>query len=84
MEQQIATNQYQTIYDTHCATALITVGINIIAFERANPQKVGFIFAKNIKTQNAVEDYWSNKLTVDARSYAENLRMLKTRIYTEK
>ncbi|MDD3480690.1 MAG: DUF5659 domain-containing protein [Patescibacteria group bacterium] len=73
-----------TIYDTNCAAGLITSGLKLVELDRTDPIRVGFIFSKNEMTREAINNYWSNELLVDARKFAENIKALKTRIFTEK
>jgi hypothetical protein len=68
-------------HDLGCATALISAGFTLIALDKENPRKVGFIFHGNKKLAKAAEDYFSDKLIVNARKFFDNLRMLKNRIY---
>lgn len=74
---------YQT-YDLGCASALITVGHNLIELDRTDYKRVGFLFAYSYDLEKSIDNFWKNKLQVDARTYFENTKMLKTRIYSER
>lgn len=73
-------SQYYT-HDLGCAAALVSAGFALITLDKENPRKVGFIFRADKKLDKAVEDYFSDKLIVNARTFFDNLRMLKNRIY---
>jgi len=74
---------YET-YDLGCASALITAGGNLIELDRTDYRRVGFVFVCSFDLESSLDDFWKNKLQVDARTYFENTKMLKTRIYSEK
>lgn len=70
-------------YDLGCSSALITAGFELITLDKENPRKVQFVFIRDERIETAVEDYWADRLKVSARSYFDNLKMLKNRIYSE-
>jgi hypothetical protein len=76
-------NEYLT-YDLGCSAALITAEFKLLELDRTNYRRIGFIFEYSYELEEAISNYWSNKLPVDARRYFENTKMLKTRIYSEK
>lgn len=73
-------SQYYT-HDLGCAAALVSVGFMLVELDKENPHKVGFIFRGDEKLNKATEDYFSDRLIVNARTFFDNLRMLKNRIY---
>jgi hypothetical protein len=82
MTKKLPSEQFQ--YYTHdlgCATALISAGFVLVSLDKEDPRKVGFIFRSDAKLSKAVEGYFSDKLIVNARTFFDNLRMLKNRIY---
>lgn len=72
---------FQT-FDLGLAAALISVGFQLLDLNKSNPRKVQFLFKASNELQEAIEDYWSDNLKVNARTYFENLKMLKNRIYS--
>lgn len=66
------------------ATAIVCLGYELREIKRIAPSsnKVVFIFVAPEEVEQIVQNYWSNKLAVDARSMFENLKMLKSRIYS--
>lgn len=69
-------------YDIGLATALMTVGHKLYEMDRSNPKKACFHFLRVSTIDKAVDDYWVAELKVDARSFFENLKTLKNRIYS--
>jgi len=72
----------QKIKDFGLVAALISVGFTVIRTER-DYKTVYFIFATIKPLNDAISAYWANTLTVPARQYFENTKMLKSRIYDE-
>ena len=68
------------IKDLGLAAALVTAGFEVQRTEK-ELKSVYFLFNKSQKLDAAVSDYWSDKLIVQARSYFDNTKMLKNRIY---
>lgn len=69
--------------DLGATTALVTVGYPIVRINKQNPRKAEFVFLRNEAIEEALEAYWSNGLTVPARAYFDNLKMLKSRLYED-
>lgn len=80
-------------HDIGLAAALITYGFKLIEVDNTVREKSQFIFDPFLNKVNddgfydediesESEAYWFNTLRVPARSYFENLKMLKNRIYS--
>lgn len=69
-------------YDLGCCAALVSYGHELISLDKQNSGRTMFIFIRSRGIGGAVEDYWSDKLQVSARSYFDNLKMLKNRLYS--
>lgn len=74
---------YFYTFDLGCSATLISIGFELISLDKGNPRKVKFIFMRNSSIEEAVNNYWSDKLKVNARTFFDNLKMLKNRIYSE-
>jgi predicted Zn-dependent protease len=72
----------QRFKDFGLVAALISVGFTVVRTER-DYKSVYFIFGTTKVLNDAVSAYWANTLTVPARQYFENTKMLKSRIYDE-
>ncbi len=75
-------NQIFSTFDLGLAAALISVSYQLKDLDRANPKKVQFNFLNTTGIDEAVRDYFSDKLDVNARTYFDNIKMLKNLIYT--
>lgn len=69
--------------DLGATTALVTAGYSIVRINKQNPRKAEFVFLRDREIEEALEAYWSNGLTVPARAYFDNLKMLKSRLYED-
>lgn len=69
-------------YDLGCSAALLTTGFELNGLDKTNPRKVQFVFNRAADIEKSVNDYWADKLNVAARSYFDNIKMLKNRIYS--
>ena len=49
--------------------------------DRSNPRRARFVFVRTAALDNMVEKFWRDELQVSARSYANQLRALKARLY---
>jgi hypothetical protein len=75
--------EYFESTDLGLATALICRCYDLITLDRQDPRKVLFIFKREIGIEQDTDNYWDNRLEVKARSFFDNLRTLKNRIYSE-
>jgi len=73
-----------TTYDLHCSAALICAGFELLTLEKkTDPRKALFVFKKKSGIEKIADLYWSDRLEVKARTYADTLKMLKNRLYSE-
>ncbi len=63
------------------ATALYTAGFEIKEIDKTNPKRSEFVFLNEDGIEKTINDWWNDKLIVKARSYYDNMKMLKNRIY---
>ena len=86
LDTQSANEDYRTYlytYDLGAAAALISAGFQLALLDKTNPQKVQFAFVREAGIERIVDDYWADRLEVKARSFFDNLKMLKNRLYSE-
>lgn len=84
--QEISSENYTDLYytfDLGCASALASKDFELVSLDRANPKKVRFIFKRKIGIDEIVDAYWADNLEVKARSFFDNIKALKNRIYSE-
>ena len=70
-----------TTYDIGVSTALLCAGFELVGIERSNPKKALFTFKKEKDIDEIANSYFANKLNVKARSFADNLKALKNKLY---
>lgn len=81
IDNQNASNLFIT-FDIGLAASLITLGYALKNLDKANEKKCKFIFGRDEHIDKMINEYWSNKLLLPARSVIENLKMLKNRLYS--
>lgn len=69
-------------YDIGLAAALITLGYNLYKVDKLDKKKCQFIFNRDEHIDKMVDEYWDDKLTLLVRSFYDNLKMLKNRLYS--
>lgn len=72
-----------TTYDLGCSVALICAGFELLTLDKANQRKVLLVFKREDGIESVVDNYWSDRLEVKARTYFDTLKMLKNRLYSE-
>ncbi len=83
---RISSDNYQdfmTTFDLGCSAVLVSSGFELVSLDKSNPKKVQFVFRREIGIERVVDDYWSDRLEVKARTFFDNVKMLKNRIYSE-
>ena len=72
-----------TTYDLGVSTALLCAGFELLSLNRSNPRKVLFIFCRKGDIDETANAYFADKLKLNARSYFDQLKALKNRLYSE-
>ncbi|MDL1953047.1 hypothetical protein FBR07_02605 [Candidatus Uhrbacteria bacterium UHB] len=72
-----------TLYDLNCAAALVCSGFELLSVGRDNPRKCLFIFRKQDGIEELCDLYWSDRLEIKARAYADTIKALKNKLYSE-
>ena len=73
-------NQFQN-FDLGLSAALISIGYELESLDKSNLRRVQFNFVTNNNLAKAVRDYFSDKLDINARTYFDNIKLLKSMIY---
>lgn len=71
-------------HDLGLATALVSSGHPVSDIVRDDYGRAEFLFVKTIAAERAVNDYWADTLEVKARYFFDAIKMLKSRIYSER
>jgi len=70
-------------YDLGVSASLITLGFALVEVDKTNPRKAQFIFQRADHIEDAVRDYWSDRLQLNPRTLLDNLKLLKNRLYSD-
>ena len=76
-------NDVMTVSDLGCAAALVTADFALLTLDRANPRKVRFIFRREAGIEKVADDFWSDRLEQKSRSFWDNIKNLKNRLYSD-
>jgi hypothetical protein len=79
----LAAEGHYSTYDLGQTAALVSLGFQIVAFDKTNPRKIQFVFERSTELDEAAEDYWADRLQVKARGLVDSMKMLKNRIYSD-
>jgi hypothetical protein len=74
----------ERIRDLGLAAALVSRGFGTPEIERDIGGQAYFRFIKTDELEQDVSDYWADTLNVKARKYSDDIKMLKSRIYSER
>ena len=76
-------NEVMAVGDLGCAAALVTADFALLTLDRANPHKVRFIFRREVGIEKVADDFWSDRLEQKSRSFWDNIKNLKNRLYSD-
>jgi len=72
-----------TTYDMNCSVALLCSGFELLGIDKnKDPRKALFVF-KEDGIENVIDLFWSDRLEVKARTFADTIKALKNRLYSE-
>lgn len=60
----------------------ISLSFPVIATDRTNPPRVLFVFDRTPELDQLVDRFWRNEITVKPQVFANQIKNLKTRIYS--
>lgn len=75
-------NKHFKTSDLPLATTL-SLTFPIEQIDNSNPRRVEFLFNATTSLLSLVEDYWKGKVTVEPKTFFNQLRVLKSRIYDQ-
>lgn len=76
-------DEVMSVSDLGCAAALETAGFALLTLDRENPRKVKFIFRREAGVEKVANDFWSDRLEQKSRSFWDNIKNLKNRLYAD-
>lgn len=81
---KINTNQNE-IFETTDLSLVATITINNFQVESINKtdtHRVKFVFRKSERLTKIIQDFWDGKMTVEPKKFFQELKIIKTRIYS--
>ena len=73
---------YFRTFDLGVCAALVSSGFQLASLDRSNPKKCEFLFENRLDIGTIAEDYWADKLKINARTFFDNVRAIKNRLYS--
>lgn len=73
---------YLSVTDINLAATLYALGYTDINLDKTNRQRVVFLFVQDAAIDASVEGYWSDRIKLSPRIFADSLRHLKTMLYS--
>ncbi|MBI4065334.1 hypothetical protein HY409_03115 [Candidatus Gottesmanbacteria bacterium] len=75
-------NKYLISADLALVTTL-SLFFPIQSIDKSIPRKAQFVFQKTRELEQAVSDYWQQKLSVEPQAYFNQLKFIKARLYSQ-
>jgi hypothetical protein len=72
-----------TSYDLGVAAALLCSGYELLSVDHTNPRRALFVFRHSAKIDETANAYIADRLELKARSFFDQLKALKNRLYGE-
>lgn len=76
-------HEYYQTSDIALAT-IISLSFPLVRITPQSSGKSFFIFIRSKELEKLVEDYWSGTLKIEPKVYFNQLKTIKTRLYSEK
>ena len=70
-------------FDLNLSSALIALGYELLELDKSNPKKVCFGFKREKNIEQAMDDYFNDKIKLPAQMLFNNQKNLKNRIYSD-
>lgn len=81
-QQRLSTNDYYSTSDLALATVIsLSYPLEVIG-KTQNPHKALFVFNRSKNLNELVDKYWKKELLVEPRTYFDQLKALKNRLYS--
>jgi hypothetical protein len=82
MIKRLKINDYYSTSDLALATAL-SLWFPVEAIDKTNPHKAIFLFKRNEELDQLLEAFWRRELKVEPQAYFNQLKAIKSRLYSE-
>ena len=73
-------NSYKTSDLTLAAT--LSLHFPIISIDRSSSRKVFFVFYRSSELDQYIERFWRSEITIEPQIFANQVKNLKTRLYS--
>ncbi|MFC1790171.1 DUF5659 domain-containing protein [Patescibacteria group bacterium] len=77
-------NKYFESNSLALATAIVASSVASLSHIEWNSNKATFVFKRSPNLDKLISLFWQKKLPIDALSYFESLKYLKSRLYEQK
>ena len=74
-------NSYKTSDLTLAAT--LSLHFPIVLIDKSSSRKVFFVFYRSPELDQYIERFWRSEITIEPQVFANQVKSLKTRIYSE-
>lgn len=81
MSKEITAPQFYKTSDLGLATSL-SLFFPVKTIDRSNPRKVLFVFEQTDELNDFVNKYWRSEITVEPQTFTNQIKNIKTRIYS--
>jgi len=81
-QENLKLKDYYSTSDLALATA-ISLWFPIEAIDKTNPHKAIFLFKRNEELDRLLEAFWRRELKVEPQAYFNQLKLIKSRLYSE-
>ena len=71
-----------SVSDLGLAASLTASGFVVARVDKQNPRRVLFVFDQSPELSRCIDRFWKGQLLLSATVLLENIRQLKTRIYS--
>ena len=75
-------DEFFSTTDLGIAAALMTAEFELLSLDKSEPRKVKFVFSRADGIVKVADDFWSNRLEQKTRSFWDNVKTLKNRLYS--
>ena len=78
-------NKQENYYCTTDLAIATTISIfyPIDAIDKKNPYKARFSFRQSKELEKIIKDYWAGKLKIEPKTFFNQLKIIKSRLYGE-
>lgn len=81
--QELSPKEKYATTDLGLASSLVALGYELHTLERTiNPKKARFIFRRVPTIETSTNNYWNDRLELNARTLFDAQKMIKNRLYS--